>query len=590
MKKHFSFFHHYGCSTMEVLFTLFLCFQMNTSLYAKKQVLTLKVVETSDVHGCFFPHDFINDKDMPGSLARMSTFYKQLKSQYPGSTLLLDNGDILQGQPINYFSNFVDTLHNNIAADVVNYLGYDAETIGNHDIETTHPCFDKWASELTCPLLGANVINTKTGLPYFKPYTIITRKGVRIAVLGLLTPAIPNWVEQTAWKGLRFDEMIASAKYWMKYIQQHEHPDVVIGLFHSGAEGGITTPAYSENASLAVAREVPGFDLVLFGHDHTRHQLTIKNNNGKDVLCLDPANNAQNIAVATLSLEKDNGKWIVKEKQGELVDIKNYDIDQDYVRHFEHYLHQVSQFANKQIGSFSHTIYTRDSFFGNSAFNDFILNLQMQLTGADLSFNAPLSLNDSIKQGPISVRDMFKLYKYENHLYVMRLTGKEIKGYLEKSYDQWVNTMKSPSDHLFLLESYNSGSNERGRFKNFIFNFDAAAGIDYEVDVTKPNKQKVHILRMSNGAPFDENRWYKVAINSYRGNGGGELLTLGAGIPHDSLKSRIIWRSERDQRYYFMQAIERMGSVDPQPNHNWRFIPEEWVKEAGDRDKKFIFK
>ena len=501
MKKQRLTSHHRLQRLMGMLSILLVCLQMNTPVFAKKKTVTLKIVETSDVHGCFFPHDFINNTNMTGSLARVSTFYKQLKSQYPESTLLLDNGDILQGQPINYFSNFVDTLQHNIAADVVNYLGYDAETVGNHDVETAHACFDKWAGELRCPLLGANVINTETGKPYFKPYTIITRQGIRIAILGLLTPAIPNWVEQTSWTGMRFDEMVSTAKYWMNIIRQQERPDVVIGLFHSGAKGGITTPSYAENASLAVAKEVPGFDLILFGHDHTRHQLMVKNNMGKDVVCLDPANNAQTVAVATLNLEKEKGKWTVKEKQGELVDIRNYDIDQNYVKYFEPYLNEVSNFANKQIGNFAHTIYTRDSFFGNSAFNDFILNLQLKLTGADVSFNAPLTLNDSIKQGPISVRDMFKLYKYENHLYVMRLTGKEIKGYLEMSYDQWINTMTSPNDHLFLLESVNTGSNERGRFKNFIFNFDAAAGIDYEVDVRKPNGQKVNIIRMSNGKP-----------------------------------------------------------------------------------------
>ena len=125
-------------------------------------------------------------------------------------------------------------------------------------------------------------------------------------------------------------------------------------------------------------------------------------------------------------------------------------------------------------------------------------------------------------------------------------------------------------------------------FKNQFFNFDSAAGIDYEVDVTKPNGQKVRILRMSNGEPFDEAKWYKVAVNSYRGNGGGELLTRGAGIPHDSLESRIIYRSEKDQRYYLMQEIERMGVVNPKPNNNWRFVPDSIVKPAIERERKMI--
>ena len=93
---------------------------------------------------------------------------------------------------------------------------------------------------------------------------------------------------------------------------------------------------------------------------------------------------------------------------------------------------------------------------------------------------------------------------------------------------------------------------------------------------------------MSNGEPFDETKWYKVAVNSYRGNGGGELLTRGAGIPHDSLESRIIYRSEKDQRYYLMQEIERMGVVSPKPNNNWRFVPDSIAMPAIERERKII--
>lgn len=93
-------------------------------------------------------------------------------------------------------------------------------------------------------------------------------------------------------------------------------------------------------------------------------------------------------------------------------------------------------------------------------------------------------------------------------------------------------------------------------------------------------ERSVNILRMSNGEPFNEKKLYKVAVNSYRGNGGGELLTKGAGIPQDSLKSRVIWRSELDQRYYLMQEIEKAKIMDPKPLNNWTFIPEKWVKRC----------
>ena len=126
-------------------------------------------------------------------------------------------------------------------------------------------------------------------------------------------------------------------------------------------------------------------------------------------------------------------------------------------------------------------------------------------------------------------------------------------------------------------------------FKNFSFNFDSATGIDYEVYVTKPDGQKVRILQLSNGQPFDEGRWYRVAVNSYRGNGGGELLTKGAGIPRDSLQGRIVWESEKDQRYYLMQEIERLGTINPKAHNNWRFVPEAWTKPAAERDRKLLF-
>jgi 2',3'-cyclic-nucleotide 2'-phosphodiesterase/3'-nucleotidase len=566
-------------------FLMLLC----SSLCASAHRLELRVIETSDVHGSFFPYDLIERKPKAGSMARVSSYVKRLRQQYGDRLLLLDNGDILQGQPVSYYSNFMDTTDMNIAAQVINYMHYDAETIGNHDVEPGHKVYDKWLSEVSCPVLGANVIDTRSGKPYLKPYTILERQGCRIAVFGMITPAIPNWLAPNIWSGLRFDEMVSTAKYWMKVMRENEKADVVIGLFHSGKSGGITTPTYEEDASEKVAQEVPGFDLVLFGHDHTRHCDKVANTAGDSVLCMDPANNAITVSDATIALEKENGRWGVKNVDGRLYDVTQEPIDEDYISHFKAYTDKVDSFANEKIGEFKNTISTADSYFGNSAFNDLILNLQLQITHADVAFNAPLSFNATIKAGPVYMSDMFKLYKYENMLYVMRLTGDEIRKHLEMSYDLWMNTMKSPDDHLLLLDKRTSGDAQRLGFKNFSFNFDAAAGIDYTVDVTKPDGQKVTILRMSNGEPFDPHKWYRVAVNSYRGNGGGELLTKGAGIPKDSLESRIIWRSDRDQRYYLMQEIRRQKVLDPQPNHNWKVIPEAWTKAAAKRDYELLF-
>lgn len=562
---------------------------MGKQLTTNDKSLELRIVGTSDVHGCFFPYDFIERRAKAGTLARVASYVSRLRQQYDDRLLLLDNGDILQGQPVSYFSNYVDTTAMNIAASVINYMRYDAETVGNHDVEPGHAVYDKWARELRCPLLGANVVSTATGQPYLKPYTIIKRHGVRIAIIGLLTPAIPNWLQPSVWSGLRFDEMVTTARRWMKVVREEEKADVVIGLFHSGKDGGIVTPTYKEDAAEDVARQVPGFDLIIFGHDHTRHNDQVAGVDGRMVLCQDPANNAMTVTDATLHLAKRHGRWTVTSVTGQLQDVTGESVDSDFVQHFEPYINKVKAYTDEEIGTLATTMHSRDAFFGSSALSDLILNLQLKLTGADIAFNAPLLFNATLKAGPLRVADMFKLYRYENQLYVMRMTGAEIRRHLEMSYDLWVNTMHTADDHLLLLNADAQGDQQRLGFKNLTFNFDSAAGIDYEVDVTKPDGQKVRILHMSNGEPFDEARWYRVALNSYRANGGGELLTRGAGIPKDSLDSRIIYRSPRDQRHYLMEEIRRQGTIAPRPNGNWRFVPEAWTRPAAQRDSLLLF-
>lgn len=551
--------------------------------------IELRIIQTSDVHGAFFPYDFINRKPMKGTLARVSTYVNRLRKEYGENLLLLDNGDILQGQPTCYYCNYVNRDMENVAASVVNYLKYDSETIGNHDVETGHAVYDKWIKEVRCPILGANIIDTKTNKPYLNPYSIFVRDGVRIAVIGMLTPAIPHWLCKELWKGLRFDDIVKSASYWVDYVKKHEHADIVVGLFHSGREGGIQTDEYEENQSMKVAREIPGFDIILYGHDHTSHKDIVKNSAGDDVLCLDPSCNAFMVSDAKVSVKIENGKIVSKKIEGDVVNISNEDVDAEFVEKFAHQIDSVRNYVDRVIGNCESTMYTRDCYFGSAPFTDFIHELQLEITGADISFNAPLTFDNKIAEGEVRVSDLFNLYRYENQIFVLRMTGEEIRRHLEMSYDLWVSTMKSPDDHIMLLDTYSKNDKQRFGFKNLAFNFDSAAGIIYEVDVTKPDGDKVHIISMSNGEPFKEDKWYNVAMNSYRGNGGGELLTRGAGIPHEELEERRIFASERDQRYYLMKKIEKIGVIKPKANNNWRFVPETWTATAIERDKKLIF-
>ncbi len=554
------------------------------------QTVELKVIETSDVHGHFFPYDFIEHKPLKGTLSRVNTYVEQQRKVYGDRLLLIDNGDILQGQPTCYWSNYVMPQAENVAASVVNYMKYDAETVGNHDVETGHNVYDKWIREVRCPMLGANIVTKSSQSPYVSPYALIERNGVRIAILGMLTPTIPCWLNEDLYQGLEFQEMVACAKHWVHYIKEVERPHLIFGLFHSGLDGGITMEnGIEENASKRVAQEVEGFDAIFFGHDHMVHNLRLKSPSGREVVCIDPSCYALNVAEVTIRVTFSNGQVVRKELKGEIVNMREQPVDEQMTAHFQPQIDAIKKYVDRRIGRFAAEARTRDSYFGPSAFTDFIHEMQLSISKADISMNAPLSFDSRIEKGDVTVADMFKLYRFENKLYIVNMTGSEIRGHLEMSYDLWVNTMKSADDHLLLLNDESRGDQQRMGFQNYTFNFDSASGIDYEVDVTKPNGQKVHILRMSNGEPFYENKIYKVVMNSYRGNGGGDLLIRGAGIPKDSLGARIVYQSPLDLRHYLMQEIERQRIVTPKAASNWKFVPEEWTKPAGERDRKLVF-
>lgn len=569
----------------------FLCLAMimAATVTAKDKTVKIRLVETTDVHGSFFPYDFITRKDRPGSLARVHEYVEGLRAQYGSNVLLLENGDLLQGQPAVYYSNYVATRRRNIGAEVINFMHYDAQTMGNHDVETGHAVYDKWIRETKCPVLGANIIDKTTGRCYVQPYQIFVRDGVKVAVIGMISPAIPNWLGESLWKDLDFKDMIACCREWVEYLKANEQPDVIVGLFHSGLNGGIQTAQYGENETEQIAREVPGLDIVFYGHDHQAYCEQITNQANQKTWLLNPANNAMKVAEAevTITIQEDGkGGHKVKAKNisGFLTDVSNTPVSQAFTEKFARYTSEVKDYVSRRIATCSETISAKEGFFGNSAFIDYIHNMQLDLTGADISMNAPLAFNAQINKGNVYVSDMFNLYKFENQLCVVRMTGAEIHKYLEMSYSMWVNTMKTADDRLFLVKDDKPQS-----FKYPTYNFDSAAGIDYEVDVTKPDGQKVTILGMSNGQPFNENVWYKVAMNSYRACGGGELMTRGAGIRKEDLAQRIVYTSEKDLRFYLLQQIEKQRRMAPKANSNWKFVPEQIVTPAMERERKLMF-
>ena len=556
----------------------------------------ITIVETTDIHGVILPYDYIEKKDLGYSMASSLTYIKGLREN--GKTvLLLDDGDNLQGQPEVYYYNFIDTVSNHFLAEVMNYMKYDAASVGNHDIEAGHSVYDRLVKEYMFPLLAANAVDKKNGKPYFKPYVIIEKEGLKIAVFGLITPAIPTWLPEELYSGMEFRDMVSTAKLWMPVIL-NEKPDLVVGLFHSGWDHkDIDIKGENdmyENGSAAVAYNVPGFDIIFNGHDHKQANEKFVNAVGDTLLILNGGSHSELLAQADviISDRKVKGKR-VKYLKGSILNVSEYKPDTAFINKFRKQDAVITEYVNREIATSDETISSRDSYFGSSAFIDMIHDIQLKITGADISFAAPLSFDVQISKGAVTVGDMFKLYRFENMLYTVNMTGEEIRKYLEYSYSGWLNTMKSQTDPLLKLRTGKDGkpviTNGKGWLKNQAYNFDSAAGIDYIVDVSKPEGNRIKISGFSDGGKFENNKMYKVAVNSYRGNGGGGHFTEGAGIGKEELRSRILTSTDRDLRYYILKSIEEQKVIKPVALNSWKIFPESWVKSARAREYKLLF-
>lgn len=549
----------------------------------------IKIVYTTDVHGNFFPVDYITMSPVEGSLSRVVSAIDSIRETPGGNNLvLLENGDFLQGQPSVYYYNYIDTISPHLASEIYNYIGYDATTIGNHDVETGHAVYDRWRSQNRMPLLGANVIDNKSGQPYLRPYVILEKDGVRIAVLGLLTPAIPAWLPENLWSGLSFEDMVTSAKKWIPIIKSNENPDIIIGLFHSGHDETMRTGEFLENASLKIAREVPGFDALLIGHDHQKFHEVIENVVGEKVTVLNPANNAKAVGLLEFDVEKSNGKLRSKKITSNILDVSGFEPDKAFLEKFAPQREKIRNYVARKIGNVSEEMSIDDAFFGPSSFMSFLHRLQLDISGADISFAAPLSFGAVIRKGPMKVSDTFTLYKYENMLYVIKMTGREIKNYLEESYSIWTRQITDSQHHLINFKSENPSLSDN-RLAKPAYNFDSATGIDYMVDVTKPKGEKINISSLSDGRSFSLDSTYTVAINSYRANGGGNLLSDGAGISREELKKRIVSATDKDLRYYLIDYIEKHPDIEVQTIRNWKFIPDDIAEKAAEIDRELLF-
>ena len=550
---------------------------------------TFRFLSTNDVHGRYFDEEYVTD-GVRNSLISAAWYVDSVRTAAgEDNVILLDVGDFLQGDNAAYYFNYEDTLSRHLHARMSEYMRYDAIIVGNHDIETGHKVYDRFRDQLAMQFLAANAISTETGKPYFQDYVILRRHGLRIAVIGFTNPGIPGWLSEEIWEGMEFRELLPYAQEVVDRVIAEENPDIVTVAVH----GGSGTKEYTqiENPTMALFTTLKGVDLVFGAHDHRPVAVS-----ADSIALVNAGSHCRYLGQGIVNVTVKGGKVVAKSSDASLVTIKPENRDEKMKQAFAKDYDNVKAFTMREVGRLEMPLHTVDAYAGMSDYLNFIHTLSLKASGADISLAAPLTYDGSVSAGTIIYNDLFTIYPYENQLFALKMTGAEVKGLLECSYDNWINTYNGRGGNVLKIRNVSDPrtGQEGWSFVARSYNFDSAGGINYEVDVTKPAGSRVNIISMADGSPFVMEAFYTVAMTSYRANGGGSLLKDGAGLDSEEVKERIVARYPeiREILYDFIlehRVVNPELVCDPAVIGGWKFVPENIASKAIAGDMKLLF-
>lgn len=590
------------------------------SAWCQAAELRLRILETTDIHMHLLNHDYYQDKATDEfGLAKTVTLIKAARAQVRNS-LLFDNGDLLQGSPLGDFVARIRPLQPgqvHPAYKVLNQLGVDAANIGNHEFNYGLPFLRQAIAGARFPYVSANVMVARPGVPddqlehAFTPYVILDRTFVdeqgqphrlKVGVIGFVPPQIMVWDRQHLEGRVVALDIQETARRLIPRMRR-EGADVVVAIPHSGFERG-STPRFAEN-SVARLSEIPGIDALLFGHSHGEFpspafaqypKVDLQRGTINGVPAVMPGRWGDHLGVIDLVLDNSSGAWKVKDSRAEIRPIRDRATRQALVAadplvaqaiEEEHrgtlayvrtavsatvapitsYFAQVQDDPSVQVVSQAQLAYARKALQGTEF-------EKLPLLSAAAPFKAGgrqgWSYYTDIPAGPIAIRHVADLYIYPNTLQAVRLSGAQVREWLEMSAQQFRRIDPSgPSEQMLINESFPT------------FNFDTIDGVTYAIDVTQPARydrsgklvaaqaRRIVNLRYQ-GQPIDEQAQFIVVTNNYRANGGGAFPGLDG--------STIVLRAPEENREALVQYLQSTPRFDPSADGNWRILPVPGVK------------
>jgi 2',3'-cyclic-nucleotide 2'-phosphodiesterase/3'-nucleotidase/5'-nucleotidase len=521
--------------------------------------LSLVLLGTTDVHGRVYNYDYYTGLATDHGLALLEPLIDSVRAAHPGRTLLFDAGDLLQGNPLGfvYAREYVDAASPIIRA--MNLLRYDASALGNHEFNYGVEHLGRALSQASFPFVAANIFRAGTNEHAYRAYALLpipTALGdtLLVGVTGNTPPGVHIWDRENITGMLDFRDVVTSVRAVVGELRQRG-ADVVIVLSHGGLEGTsydtVTTRLPPENAAADLARQEPGIDMILLGHTHRELADTLING----VLLTQPKNWAASLSVARLTAQRSApGVWRVIRKSAQLLRPHPARADRAFMDSLRWEHERTIEYVNTRVGRSSERLSAADARVRDTPIIDFINDVQRRRAGADLSATAAVSLRAEVPAGDITVAHLAALYPYDNTLRAIRITGTQLRAYLEKSAQYYAGW---PAAAGTTVTNFNVPG----------YNFDIVSGVDYTIDISRPSGQRVTALSY-NGKPVTPEQTFTLALNNYRQAGGGGFDMI-AGAP-------VVYDRAEDVRELLIEAVRERGELraDEYFRENWRLVPE----------------
>ena len=523
--------------------------------------VTVTILQTSDLHGHLLPWDYAYERPSDDGLARVATRIAEIRKATP-NVLVLDAGDTIQGTPVEYLHAKDPSSGPDPMAAAMSAVRYDAMAVGNHEFNFGLDVLRKAEKESSFPWLSANT-RKLDGSPAFPEYVVKTVGGVRVGILGLITPNITGWEPEQNRPGLKWEDPEATAARLVPVLRAKEKCDLVVVLVHSGPEVNLKTLQSNgteyENRVAALTK-VPGIDLLLTGHTHEKIPLTRLNG----VPFIQPGRWGEVLARVDVTLEKHGRGFRTVSITGELLPSdKSVESDPEVARIAAPHDTRARAYMDESLATSDAPFPAAGARLGDSALLELVSETMRAATKADLSMASllPGGRYAGLPAGTIKVRDVYALYPYENQLVVVEVDGAAVKSLLEHA-----------------AEFYGAAAWSDGRLVltpkpgMVPYNFDAIEGVEYRIDPTAPVGSRVKDLAYK-GAPMRDADRFTMAVNSYRAQGAGGYRALKG--------SKVVRVYSEEIRELLIGELKKRGRISPRWDHNWVVAPDAvWTPDA----------